>query len=103
MAKLRLTSAAGDNILEIAAYIGQQTGSRRLAESFTDQLERYCEKLAALPGKMGRARPEFGEDIRSSAYKSYVIFFRYDGDILEVINVLEGHRDFETFFAAEDE
>jgi toxin ParE1/3/4 len=52
---------------------------------------------------MGRARPELWEDIRSSAYKSYVIFFRYDGDILEVVNVLEGHRDFEAFFSAGSE
>jgi toxin ParE1/3/4 len=103
MAQLRFTSAAGENIAEIAGYIGQQTGSRRLAESFMDQVELYCQKLAALPGTMGRARPELGKDLRSSALKSYIIFFRYTGDILEVVNVLEGHRDFEAFFSTDGE
>jgi toxin ParE1/3/4 len=103
MAKLRFTSDALENLTDIAVYIGQHTESRRLAELFTGQLRNNCKRLAGLPGTMGRTRPELGEGIRSSAYKSYVIFFRYVGDTLEVINVLEGHRDFEAYFSAEGE
>ena len=51
---------------------------------------------------MGRARPELRPQMRCYAFKSYVIFFRYVEDVLEVVNVLEGHRDVEAFFG-EDE
>ena len=55
--------------------------------------------MASLPGTLGRARPELRPDIRSSIYKGYIIFFRYHEDALEVVNILEGHRDSETFFS----
>lgn len=47
---------------------------------------------------MGRARKELGPDLRSQSHKSYVIFFRYLGDVLEVVNVIEGHRDLPALF-----
>ena len=102
MPVLRFTSDALDNIADIALYIAQESGNRTLAEGFADRLVQKCEHLASLPGMMGRARPELRPEIRSSAFKSYVIFFRYVGDVLEVLNVLEGHRDIEAFFG-EDE
>ena len=47
---------------------------------------------------MGRPRAELRPDLRSHPYKSYVIFFRYVGDMFEVVNVLEGHRDIIGYF-----
>lgn len=63
---------------------------------------RQCAKLAALPGVLGRARPELRPDIRSFAFRGYVIFFRYRGDRLEVVSVLEGHRDIDAHFSDGD-
>jgi toxin ParE1/3/4 len=51
-----------------------------------------------LPGTLGRSRPELRPDIRSFAFKGYVIFFRYEGTTFDVVNVLEGHRDVVTYF-----
>jgi toxin ParE1/3/4 len=51
-----------------------------------------------VPGTLGRSRPELRPDLRSFAFKGYVIFFRYRGDRFEVVNVLEGHRDAITYF-----
>ena len=70
--------------------------------AFTERLQAHCAKLAALPRTLGRARPELRPDIRSSAVGSYVIFFRYRGDTLEVVNILEGHREVDAFFSKED-
>ena len=47
---------------------------------------------------MGRTRKELAPDLRSHPYKAYVIFFRYVGDVLEIVNVIEGHRDFPALF-----
>jgi plasmid stabilization system protein ParE len=55
-------------------------------------------ELAALPGTLGRARPELRPDIRSFAFGSYVIFFRYGGDRFEVVNIIEGHRDIVAYY-----
>ena len=51
---------------------------------------------------MGRAWPELRRGIRSLSFKNYVIFFRYkDGD-LEIVNVLEGHRDIDSYFGDDE-
>lgn len=47
---------------------------------------------------MGHERNELRDGLRSSVFKSYVIFYRYLGDELEVVNILEGHRDMDAFF-----
>jgi len=53
------------------------------------------------PFTMGRSRPELRPDMRSVAFGNYVIFFRYLRNTLEVVNILEGHRDFGAFFDEE--
>jgi toxin ParE1/3/4 len=62
------------------------------------RLREQCRKLAHLPGTLGRARPELRADIRSFPIRGYVVFFRYTNDTVEIINILEGHRDIETYF-----
>ncbi len=61
-----------------------------------------CHDIASKPGTLGRARPELRPDIRSAAHKGYVIFFRYIEDRLEVVNILEGHRDIDAHFSEPD-
>ena len=51
---------------------------------------------------MGRPRTELRPDLRSHPYGNYMIFFRYGDDELEIVKVLEGHRDIKAFFADED-
>ena len=98
MPALRFTDAALDDITAIAAYVADVSGSIAIGARLTDQLFDRCEQLASLPGTIGRARPELRADMRSAVFKSYVIFFRYDGDVFEVVNVLEGHRDIDAFY-----
>ena len=64
----------------------------------------FCRRSPRLSAKLGRARPELGEAIRSTPYKGYVIFFGYVGARFEVIAILEGHRDIDAHFSGpEDE
>lgn len=98
MRRLVYLSSARQDFRDILRYITQESGDRAIARGFVDRLQRQCGKLAALPGALGRARPELRPDIRSFAYQGYVIFFRYQGETFEVVKVLEGHRDFPGVF-----
>lgn len=58
MRELRFTKGARSDIGGIARYIARESGDRTTAERFTGLLRRQCERLAALPGTIGRPRPE---------------------------------------------
>ena len=98
MRRLILLNSAVADFASILDYITRQSGSRVIGRSFVDRLQSQCKKLAGLPGTLGRPRPELRPGIRSFAFKGYVIFFRYEGDTFEVVNVLEGHRDIVSWF-----
>ncbi|PSJ58433.1 type II toxin-antitoxin system RelE/ParE family toxin [Mesorhizobium ephedrae] len=102
MARLRYTDAARADIADITLYIARETGSRRVAENFREQIHQKCRHLATLPGSMGRPRPELRADLRSVAFKNYVIFFRYRDDVFEVVDVMAGHRDIEDYFGGDE-
>jgi plasmid stabilization system protein ParE len=102
MARLRYSAAARDDLSSIAEYIAGENGSRAVAERFTGELRRKCRELAAAPIRMGRLRPELLPDLRSQPYRRYMIFFRYIDDVLEIVNVIEGHRDVGAFFGGPD-
>ena len=98
MRAVRYTDAANADLREIALYIAEQSASRQIAEAFTGRLRAQCRKLAELPGTIGTPRPELRADMRSLPYQNYVIFFRYRDAIVEIVNVLESHRDVDGYF-----
>jgi toxin ParE1/3/4 len=91
--RLVYLTAARRDLVDILEFITRESASLAVGVSFTDKLRQQCRKLAALPGTLGRRRTELGPDIRSHAFRGYVIFFRYTDDQLQVVNILEGHRD----------
>src|SRR5262249_7435979 len=96
--RLRMLPSAKADLVNILEYITRESGNLTVGRQFVSALRQHCRKLAALPGTLGRARPELRSDIRSAAFKSYVIFFRYVGDTFEVVNIIEGHRDIEALY-----
>ena len=80
--------------------MSSSSGNTSVAERFVRRLNEQCRQFARLPGTLGRARPDLRHDLRSAPFRGYVIFFRYlDDDILEIIHLVEGHRDIEAVFA----
>jgi hypothetical protein len=61
--------------ISIGEHWEKSSGSQRIGLGFTASLRRKCADLAALPGQIGRPRPELGADIRSVAFHGYVIVF----------------------------
>jgi toxin ParE1/3/4 len=105
--RLVYRAAARRAIAEIAAYIERESRSRTIADDFIDKLTDYCVRIAALPGLVGRARPELGGNIRSTTFGNYVIFLRYadeDGrrSHLYITNVVHGARDIDAYFQRHD-
>lgn len=92
--RLVYLTSAKDDLLSIFQYLARESGSPAVARRFVDRVRHQCRRLASLPGTLGTARPEFRPDIRSSVFRGYVIFFRYLDSRLEIVNVIEGHRDF---------
>jgi len=96
--RLRYTATARESLADIARYIRRESGSAAVARRFIGYLRQRCADLAASPFQMGRSRSELLPDLRSVAAGNYVIFFRYTGDVFEVVEVLEGHRDIDAYF-----
>jgi len=47
----------------------------------------------------GQGEAGTGEGIRSIPYGNYVILFRYNDPYLEIVSIIEGHRDIEELFS----
>jgi plasmid stabilization system protein ParE len=99
MPQLRYLEQAKHDLIQIKRYIARQSGSKETALRYMEKLRQQCRRLATLPGTMGRARPELAEGIRSIPYGNYVILFRYNGPYLEIVSIIEGHRDIEELFS----
>lgn len=97
MPKLVFRSAARRDLAEIARYIARES-SQEAADTFMDKIGSHCARLASLPGRLGRPRPELGEDFRSTPFGNYMIFFRY-ADVeapqshLYIMGVVHASRD----------
>lgn len=103
MTQLVITDTANRDLQDIAEYIAEASGSRAAAEGVLDKLYSRCVRLARLPGTLGSARPDLRPDLRSVPESGYVIFFRYLGDVLEIVNVLHGSRDIVSFYNTGDD
>src|SRR5438876_4964892 len=86
----RLSPLAERDLDEIWSYVAEDA-SAVTADRLTDAIFDRFELLVEQP-RMGRNRPEFGDGVRSFVVESYVIYYRYDEDLL-IARVLHGRRD----------
>ena len=86
----RLSPLAEQDLEEIWLYVAEDASpatAGRLIDAIVDRFNLLAEQPA-----VGRARPEFGVDVRSFVVESYVIYYRVDDEVL-IARVLHGHRD----------
>jgi len=50
---------------------------------------------------VGRTRDEIRPGLRSIAATPYVVFYRVNNDVAEIVRVLDGRRDLDEIFADE--
>ena len=51
---------------------------------------------------LGTARADLAQDVRSTPFKGYILYFRYDAETLEILGVLDARRDAMAHFANDD-
>jgi toxin ParE1/3/4 len=101
--RLVFLSSAKTDIEDIFDRIATDSGSLTIASAYVAKIYVKFRNLAALPGPFGRPRPEFEEGLRSTPYRSHIIFFRYRANSLEVVNVLHASMDFDSYFSVVDD
>lgn len=101
MRRVRYVASASRDFDEIFDYLAAEAGAK-IALRVIARIRERCREVASLPGLLGRARPELRADIRSLVCGSYVVFFRYDAKLMEVVHVVEGHRDLAAVFDESD-
>jgi toxin ParE1/3/4 len=92
----RLSPLAERDLDEIWSYVAEDA-TPTTADRLVDDIIHRFDLLAEQPG-MGRARPEFGIGVRSSAVENYVI--RQEGNDVLIARVLHGRRDQITAWSA---
>lgn len=103
MRKLVFTNAAQRDLDAIALYVAEQSQDRSTAENLIEKLLYRCERLALLPGILGSARLDLRQDLRSVPESGFVIFFRYQEQCIEIVNILHGSRDIISWYDTGDD
>ncbi len=93
--QLIITSQADEDMHEVWLYILPK--NMRSADAIVDRFNALFLTLCDQPF-MGRARPEFGEDIRSFPMKNYIILYRPTPTTIEIIRVLNAALDVDETF-----
>lgn len=96
--KVVITEAAKADLIEIGEFIRAHNPKR--AASFVTELLNRCEALGDVP----RAFPlipryeQYG--VRRVVHRDYLIFYRINGELVEVLHILNGARDYESLLFA---
>ena len=93
-----ITDAARADLIEIGEFIRPHNPKR--AESFVDELLDRCEALADMPRAFPLVPRYEHYGIRRYAYRDYLIFYRALENLVEVIHILHGARDYEALLSA---
>jgi toxin ParE1/3/4 len=93
--KILWTDPAIEDLRNLHRYIAKD--SEVYASSFVERIILAVEKLANFP-RLGRVVPEAEEQtIRELLYRNYRLIYRINGDLIEIIAVVQGRRDLDSF------
>jgi toxin ParE1/3/4 len=88
-----VTAEAESDLEGIATYISEQ--SVEIALRFVQELREKCESLADAPRGYPLVPRHEHLGIRRRPFGNYLIFYRVRPDVIEVVHVLHGARDYE--------
>ena len=92
MAKARVirTEASEADLIEIWNHIAAD--SPNAADRVVRQIGRQIERLTDFP-EIGPRRREIAPELRALIVGSYLVLYRYGGDVVEVVRIIHGAHD----------
>lgn len=90
MATVRHTPQAEADLEDILRALNQNYPAT--AERYAAEFERKGQMLAQFP-EIGRSRPELAPNLRSLLVRPYILFYRIQGDEVQILRILHGKRD----------
>lgn len=88
--KVDLAPEARADLTAIAGWIDNDNPDR--ADSFVEELQRACAALGRRPYRFPAVQVA-GRDLRKRAYRDYLIFYRVLDNLVEVVRIIHGKRD----------
>ena len=88
--KILLTPQSHEDLLEIWIYIAED--SLKAADDVLTGIDQKIKLLARSP-QVGRKREELASGLRSFPVGHYIVFYRLERKVLEIIRILHGSRD----------
>jgi toxin ParE1/3/4 len=95
-----ITDAAKADLLDIGEFIRPHHPAR--ARSFVDELIHHCEALADMPRAFPLVPRYEHYGIRRYVHRDYLIFYRVTADMVEIIHILHGARDYAALLFPEE-
>jgi plasmid stabilization system protein ParE len=93
--KILWTDPAIEDLRNLHSYIAKD--SEEYASSFVERIILSVDKLADFPG-IGRMVPEAEQEtIRELLYHGYRIIYRIKNEIIEILTVVHGRRELDSF------
>jgi toxin ParE1/3/4 len=90
---VRITEAAESDLEAIGDWIAADNPRR--AATFVAELREACITLAQLPKGYALVSRYESSGVRRRVHGNYLIFYCVVGDVIEVLHVLHGARDYE--------
>ncbi|MBZ9668745.1 type II toxin-antitoxin system RelE/ParE family toxin [Mesorhizobium sp. B3-2-1] len=91
-----LSQEALADLDSIASYILDQSGSERVAIQFVDRIKLRCQSIGNAP-RGGRSRDDIVPGLRTVPFEhSAVIAYVIDNDLVHIVKIFYGGRDYET-------
>lgn len=78
--------------MEIARYY-RANGGKHVAHRTVSRILDKCRLIAETPGTIGQRRKEIHRELRSFPVLPYVVYFRFSGEMVEILRILHGRRD----------
>jgi len=94
-----VSAAASAELEAIGDFIAKDNPARAL--TFVLELREACETLVDAPERFARVPRYEHLGIRRRVHGNYLIFYRTGRDVVEVLHVLHGARDYESILFPE--
>jgi len=90
MATVRRSAKAEADLQAILQTLEQS--SPAVADRYANEFQIKSCALAKFP-ELGRLRPEIAHGIHSTLVRPYVVFYRIQGDDVQILRILHGRQD----------